>query len=158
MREVVYLFSDKKKKYFFTSLIKLRIGQKYSHVAMLVEGRVYQASLGGVNKVTLNDFLKENKIIKSALTSLSDKAYRYMDKQLGKKYSVLGALASTFWILRKLGLGNNKDKSFICSEYAFRTHEEDHGHAVNSDYVDPRDLEKLLSNEGIKIKDGLNRL
>ena len=155
MREVIYLFSDKKKKMIFPSLIKWRIGINYSHVAMLVEGKIFQASLGGVNTMSFTDFKADNHIIMSAKTHLSDKAYSYMRAQLGKRYSVLGALAATFRLLRWLRLGDNGDRTYICSEYAYRTHSQDHQHSVNSDYVDPADFERLLEKEGVKLKPGL---
>lgn len=169
-REVIYLWTFPKYPTIASRSIRWRLGTPYSHVAIAVyirrldDYRVYQASNGDINTVLLENFLKHNHVIKSCTDSMNEESYtktiRYMERQTGKKYGVMTALAATFEFARKMGIGNDDDTRFICSEYAFRTRQQYKElcpkHNVDSDYVEPKMLEEIMLEDGLDIKDGLN--
>ena len=168
-KEIVYLFT-KPKAWFkpFSWLIKWRIGRPYSHVAVAVylkaigDYKVYQASNGDVNTVMLQNFVKYTDVVYSVSKKMEKtpwlNAVRYMEMQTGKKYNLLGALASTLGWARKLNIGNDGDKSFFCSEYAYQAFQIASGNNDNldSDYIDPADFELLIiDNYDLELKNGL---
>lgn len=152
---MIFLFTYPKKPKFFSWLIKFRLRTKYSHVAISsnLTNSVYQASHGIVHKLDMVDFLRSNNVIFAKEMPMSseeiNRGLLFLEKQIGKLYSVFGALASTYKILRIFGIGKNGDKRFICSELAHRALEEslqkDLSHAkINDDYVDPKLFEQIL--------------
>lgn len=163
MKEIIYIWTYPKKPSIFSKLIRWRIGADYSHVAIAVwirtlgDFRIYQASRGDINTVLYSNFKKHNRIKKSCRVQISKddwvKTIRYMEQQTGKKYSILGALAATVKFLRNKGIGDNDDKAFICSEYAYRTHAQyKSGHDANADYIEPAQFEKILRQESYRIQ------
>lgn len=151
-----YLFTYPKKFRPTSWLIKTVLGTKYSHVVTVVNTGpietydVYQASHGDCNLVELENFLAKNHVIKSRSIKLTRDEYirtiRFLKLQCGKKYSYIGAIASAFKPFRRLGLGNDGDKTFICSEYALRGLEEGLNRNIqrNDDWVEPKLFEQLL--------------
>lgn len=151
----------------FAWIIKKRLGTSFSHVCFVIDTgprvqvlEVYQASKGRVWSITLERFLEENRIIKERTLQMNEEQFfrmlRYLKNQLGKKYSSTGAIASTFSILRKIGLGRNGDESFICSELVVRAIEEGFGLDIDfssyrrdsDDYVDPLVFERWMDDHG----------
>jgi hypothetical protein len=162
MKEVIYLWTYPKKPSIFSKIIKWRIKADYSHVCIatyiktLEDFRIYQASHGDVNTVLYQNFKKHNHIVKSCRVQISiddwKKTVRYMEKQTGKKYSIIGAIASTFKFFRERKIGDNDDKAFICSEYAYRTHAQyKMCHNENADYIEPKQFENIMRKENYKI-------
>jgi hypothetical protein len=160
--ETVRVALTTKKKWKWNSeLIKWRLGTTYSHACVILHDEtldlhdVYQASHGQVHSIDLEVFKEENDLVKVYHFDLDPdqfrRAHTWLKKQRGRKYSVIGAIASTFSFLRKLGLGKDGDREFICSEYAFRFLEVAFGTEIraqgrkNDDYVDPLILEGVLA-------------
>jgi hypothetical protein len=165
-KELVYLWTYPKKPGLFSKIIKWRIKSNYSHVAIatyigtLEDYRIYQASSGDINTVLLQNFKKHNNLVKSCKVGMTreewKKAVVYMERQTGKRYSIFGAIASTFKFLRDKGIGDNDDQAFICSEYAYRTHAQiDSEFDENADYIEPKQFEEILSKKH-KIEEGFN--
>ena len=167
-REMVYLWTYPKKPNLLSRLIRRRIKATYSHVAIAVyvppidEYRVYQASHGDVNCILLRNFVKRNHIMFSCEVQYEKATWytklKYLEHQTGKKYSIWGAVAATVPLFKRLGMGDNDDMSFICSELAYRTYVEGEDHQgcshddLNADYVEPREYEKLMRDEGHSIQ------
>jgi hypothetical protein len=160
-RGFLYLWTYPKKPSITSRLIRHRLGTPYSHVAVATyiktvdDYRVYQASHGDVNSVLLKNFLKYNDVIFSCEFSHPKELFvekiKFLEQQTGKKYSVWGALASTFSWLRKKKVGDDGDESFICSEYAYRAYVT--GEA--SDYVEPELFMSILKKDERIIEKGL---
>lgn len=174
-RYLTLLFTTPKKTNIFSSIIKWRLGTKYSHVCGVVSTGpiglfdLYQASNGDVNAIELENFLEKNKVIQTCRICFDDKndyytLIRFLKKQLGKSYSMMGAIASTFPSLRFLGFGKDGDSEFMCSEYMARGLEmteilniDDYKKGRGSaDYVDPKFFETMLINAGFDIYMGLH--
>lgn len=151
-----YLFTYPRRFRLFSWIIKTVLGTKYSHVVTVVSSGpietydVYQASNGDCNMIELENFLEGNKIIKTRSIKLSREEYiktiRFLKLQCGKKYSYIGAVASAFKPFRLLGLGDDGDKTFICSELSLRGLEEGLGVNIqrHDDWVEPKIFESLL--------------
>lgn len=155
-----------------SKIIKARLNTDYSHVCGVVSTGpiglfdVYEASHGNVHGVDLTEFLKKNKVIKTCRIKFSNREdyyslIRYLKKQRGKDYSEWGAVASTFKCLRKLGIGDNGDDKFICSEYMARALEEAYGMDYSymrrdTDYIDPAFFEKILKQMKHQFYNGLH--
>lgn len=152
-------------------IIKKRLGTDYSHVCAVVSTGpidlfdVYQASHGNVHGIDLTEFLKKNKVIKTCRIKVDKEDYykiiRYLKKQRGKDYNEWAALAATYPLLRKLGIGRDGDDAFICSEYTARALEQvdafDYGpYRKHVDYVDPKVFELLLEENDFKIYTGFH--
>jgi hypothetical protein len=171
-RFLTLLFTYPKHPKITSKIIKWRLKTKYSHVAGVVSTGpiglydVYQASGGNVHGLDLCEFLNKNKVIKTCRISFDDKEdyyalIRYLKRQRGKDYSIWAAIASTFPLMRKLGIGLDGDNKFICSEYMARALEEtkdfDYGeHRKNADYVDPEIFEQMLIDLDHTIYEGLH--
>ena len=160
--KISFLFTFPKNPKWTSHLIRKVIGTDYSHVVTVVPTGpvgtldVYQASNGDCNLVELNNFLEYNHVIKKVNIDIEKEPLlnmvRFLKKQCGKKYSVLGAIAAGLPYVRKFGWGKDGDKSFICSELSLRGLEEAYGVQIfrNDDWVDPEAFEQLLD----RIKKG----
>lgn len=167
MRKIHYLFSFPKDPQVASRVIKWRLKTDYSHVCMAVEVpelntyRVYQASHGWVNTVSLDSFTKKNHIIKSCSivseNSFFLKALGWMERQTGKRYGIWTALAMTFELGRKLRIGDDDDAKFVCSELAYQCYlrQTNRKTNLNPDYVDPYDFEELLRLDGHTVRKGM---
>lgn len=146
-------------------IIKKRLGTNYSHVAVKVRDletdlhEIYQASHGMVHSIEHDNFVAQNHILRSFKINADEFAMirllTFLKKQEGKSYSEFGAIACTVKLFRDIGIGQDGDKEFICSEYGMRALEELVGKKLNvfglkSDYVDPEDFELFL--EKFKIQ------
>lgn len=142
-----------------SEIIKWRLGTEYSHVAIATYSKffdaweVYQASHGFVHSGQLPNFLKINKVVKqyrfSVTSEENKKVISYLKSKTFLGYSEWGALASTVPCLRSVGMGNDGDAEFICSEYVCRAIEQIRGldyskHRSSADYVDPKIFERIL--------------
>lgn len=132
--------------------IKQRKLCPYSHNFQLLEGGyVYQASHGEVNKVRLEDFLKDNKIVSIESFPVEDHTYDrvqgFLTLILGRKYgwaSIVGIALNELFGIK--WVGDDGGKRFICSEIGFKMLME-MGYEFDSDiipdFVDPAMLREL---------------
>lgn len=170
-RVLSFLFTEKINFAPASDIIKWRLGTNYSHVCGVVSTGpiglfdLYEASHGNVHDIDLVEFLKKNKVVKTCRIQMDKESYyeviRYLKKQRGKDYSEAAAIASTFKILRSLGIGKNGDGKFICSEYMARAYEQigDIDYSKNrkfADYIDPLLFEKELVSDGHIFHEGLH--
>lgn len=158
MKSVRVALTSKKKKSLKSWLIQWRMGVNYSHACVITKDEqydlydVYQASYGQVHEVGLDVFKEENNLVKVFYLEMTEEQHHrgmmWLKKQRGRKYSFWGLIACTFQVLRKLKIGRDGDKEFICSEYAFRYLEVCFDVQLSKkadDYITPSDLENLLS-------------
>lgn len=170
-RYLTLLFTYPKKFRPASLVIKSRLGTDYSHVCAVVSTGpiglfdVYQASHGNVHGLDLCEFLKKNNVIKTCRIKADKEGYykiiRYLKKQRGKDYNEWAAIASTVPILRAMGIGEDGDNAFICSEYTARALEQvdafEYGkYRDHVDYVDPKIFEKVLVDNGFRFYPGLH--
>lgn len=125
------------------------MGKDYSHstrkfVVAGVEMVIEASILGGVHISTLEDFLKENKIVAQyeVPRHLRKSSLAFCLKQDGKKYDILSLFAIAF----KAKFYNNGDNAYQCSEMLGRSL----GIEGNLDLFTVHDLEKHLKMLGEK--------
>jgi hypothetical protein len=126
-------------------LIKLYQGTKFSHIAIVKDDLVFQASHGYVNCTYIDNFLAENKIITSFEVDDSMVDMDFVKRQLGKPYGKMQLVEIGFKFITGIKiLKNNNNDQFICSEYV--------GKALKLDWVNdlttPLEVAKYL--ESIK--------
>lgn len=109
-------------------LIKFYQKTDFSHVLIIDEDLVYQASHGLVNCTYIDNFLAENKIINMYEIDDSLVDMLFVKQQLGKKYSYkqIINIATKFLFGVKI-FRKNDNSQFICSEYV--------GKALRLDWV-----------------------
>lgn len=155
--EVIYNSPDLKVRIASSRPIEPKVGSDiimwaqntdYSHVLIIINDMVFQASHGYVNAVTLRHFLSENKIIHKIEIKKEECDFDYLFNSLGKKYGYkqLVKIAEKYILLIKLRLirkykyKDNGDSSLICSEYVGKFLKLDW---VN-DLTDPQDIISYL--------------
>lgn len=141
------------KKTIFSWLIRLYQGTKYSHAYIRIETNghnlVLDATIKGVTIRNYEDFDKKNKIIKEKRL---DSKYLNIEQLssivvpfLGKSYGYLTILGILFKNIGIKGIGQDGNKTFICSELVARVLERyiglDHG---KFDYMTPKHIEILM--------------
>ena len=121
------------------ALIKIYQHTEFSHVAIIKDKLVYQASHGFVNCTHIDNFLADNVIYDSfeVEESLVDMDFVY--RQLGKKYSYLQILEIAIEYFTKIKIRIKNDR-FICSEFV--------GKALRLPWVDdhtsPKEIAEYL--------------
>lgn len=123
-------------------------GTEYSHVLLIKDDMVYQASHGWVNCMYLDNFTKENKIVDVYIVPDDKVDFEYAKRQIGKKYSLFQLFKIGLKYLTGIKLSHNGDKRFICSEYVGKCLKL----AWVNDYTDPREIVKYLSSENYSKK------
>jgi hypothetical protein len=126
----------------------------YSHVLIIINDMVFQASHGFVNATSMENFLKENLIVNKIEIEKEKCDFKYLFLTLGNKYGYnqLIKIATKYILLTKLKIlkrfkaKDNGNKFLICSEYVGRFLMLDW---VN-DFTDPEDIITYL--ETIKRK------
>jgi hypothetical protein len=120
--------SSPKKFKIGAALIKFYQNTSFSHVLIIKDDLVYQASHGFVNCMHMDNFLVENEIIHQYEISDESVDFEFVKKQLGKPYSYKQILniATKFLIGIKL-FSKNDNSQFICSEFV--------GKALKLDWV-----------------------
>lgn len=112
----------------------------FSHVLIIKDDLVFQASHGYVNCTYIETFLLENKIISKYQVCDSDVDFDFVKKQLGKKYSLFQLIMIPLCKWFKFSWNKDKDSKFICSEYV--------GKALKLDWVTdlttPQDIDNYL--------------
>lgn len=111
-----------------SEVIKFYQKTKFSHVLIIVNDVVFQASHGRVNAFHITEFLSENKIIDSIEIDHKECDFEFMFKTLGRKYgfiqlykiSVKYLLLTKIKIIKNFKYKDNGDKYLICSEYVGR--------------------------------------
>lgn len=122
-------------------IIKWYQGTEFSHVLILEEDLVYQASHGFVNCWHIEVFMEQNNMI--TVYEIPDSAVdmEYVKSQLGRKYSVMQILKIAVYALTHFKFKkDNGNKSFICSELV--------GKALRlpwvNDYTTPEEIDDYL--------------
>lgn len=109
-------------------LIRKYQGTSFSHVAMVREYLVFQASNGMVNCTHLEVFLENHKVITTYNIPDSSIDMDFVYKQLGKQYSTIQIVEIAIKYLTGIKiLINNNNGKFICSEFV--------GKALKLDWV-----------------------
>lgn len=109
-------------------LIMLYQNTAFSHVAIIKDNLVFQASRGCVNCVHIEYFLYNNEIIQEFEIPEEMLDMDFVYRQLGKAYSVLQVLEIAFKYFTGIHiLINNGSEKFICSEFV--------GKALRLDWV-----------------------
>lgn len=97
----------------------------YSHVLVIINDMVFQASHGYANAVTMSHFLSENLIVSVIEIDKEKCDLDFLFSNLGKKYGYMQIIeiAVKFILLTKLRIlrgfkyKDNGNQSLICSEY-----------------------------------------
>ena len=118
--------SAPKKKAIGSEIIKWYQGTEYSHILIIINDMIFQATHARVNIVPFLDFEKDHKIINRIEVQKEKCDFKFLFDSLGKKYGFAQILkiAIKFIILSKLRLvksfkyKDNKSQTLICSEYA----------------------------------------
>lgn len=133
----------------------------YSHCFILYtcpvtgEGVVAQASHGYVNLVNLEIFKKDNVIVKEYELQVPDsealEIFKFIFKSLGKSYSGLQLLLILVKEVFRFEIKSyNRDKYYICSEYAARICSLlNVAVPTELDYLRPTDLDSILTKAGV---------
>lgn len=127
--EITIAFSYPIKFKIGAKIISLFMNKPYSHVLIYWKSKslnrvlVYQASHGNVHFIELNNFLKENKIIKEFKLEITETQYTQLIKQAidlaGEPYDLKGVLLLGYYkILNKIGISIDikESKGYFCSE------------------------------------------
>lgn len=99
-------------------LIKKYQKTEFSHVLIIKDDLVFQASHGCVNSTYLDTFLEDNKIIHEY--NLNDNLidFDFVKKQLGKKYGIKQIInISLLYLLGIRIFSYDNNQRFICSEF-----------------------------------------
>lgn len=110
---------------FFSWAVRTVTSKSYSHVAVGIDGYVYEAVLGGVRKISVYDFAKHNVIVDAARIEVDRPAVlARATEKIGRTYDV----PALFWFLimltaqrfnMQLRPMRINPKWFICSEYVW---------------------------------------
>jgi len=122
-------------------LIKFYQKTEFSHVAIIKDDLVFQASHGFVNCTHIDNFLAENEVIQMYEVNENDVDMNFVYKQLGKKYSYSQIIEiSIEYVLGVKITFDSKNQKFICSEFV--------GKALKLDWVNdhttPLQIDKYL--------------
>jgi len=131
-----------------SNLIMMAQNTDYSHVLVIINDMVFQASHGYANSTSMENFLKENMIVNRIEIRKESCDLKYLFSTLGNKYAYiqLFKIALKFLNFTRLRLVNrfvkkdNGNSQVICSEYVGRFLMLDW---VN-DLTDPEDIIKYL--------------
>ena len=124
-------------------LIKFYQKTEYSHILIIDNDLVYQASNGDVNCMHIDVFLENNNIIDVLEVEDHLVDMDFVKKQLGRKYAFLQlANIATRYLLGIKLFKNDGNQKFICSELV--------GKALHLDWVNdqtnPRQVFEYLKN------------
>lgn len=157
-------FSRAKSKYkVLSTAIQAINNRDYSHCYLRYEclttgvPLIAQASHGYVNLVSLEIFKQDNVIVKEYILTVPEhkviELFTFICKSLGTPYSKTQLLLLMIKELLHFQIPSyNKDKYYICSEYAARICAF-LGVPVPEylDYVRPTDMDKILENAGVPL-------
>lgn len=162
--EVVISFSYPKKFKIGAKLISLFINRPYSHVLIhwysksLDRTLVYQASHGQVHFIEMQNFLKDNDIVKSYKVNLLDDQYNELIRRCvdlaGQPYATMELLKlSIHEILAKVNIkcDFNDTKGYICSELMADILETMYGKVFKKpkNQITPSDIDDFLGKKSI---------
>ncbi|MCP4267026.1 MAG: hypothetical protein GY777_15890 [Candidatus Brocadiaceae bacterium] len=146
MKEVSLLFSRPVKFNWISALIMRYLGTPYSHVAVEVkidslgESIVYEATWWGIVCKGKARWIEKNITVHEKKFRFPKEDYRaiqkYCIRQLGKPYGFRNFLA----LITNYKCVTDGEKSFICSELAYRVISKKIDIGKDPDYVTPRDL------------------
>lgn len=111
-----------------SNLIMWSQNTNYSHVIIIINDMVFQASHGFVNATSMENFLKENIVVDKLEIEKHKCDFKYLFLTLGNRYGYkqLFKIAFKYIVLTKLKIMNkfkykdNGNKYLICSEYVGR--------------------------------------
>lgn len=109
--------SSPKKWMIGAEAIKFYQGTEFSHVLIIKEDLVYQASHGLVHAAHIDNFLENNRIVDVYEVPDLEIDMHFIHKQLGKKYSTTQVILLPILKLVKAKWSGNGDQKFICSEF-----------------------------------------
>mgnify|MGYP000644984026 CR=1 FL=1 len=118
----------------------IRIYQKttFSHVAIISDNLVFQASHGMVNCTHIDVFNQNNTILDTFNVNPEILDMEYVYKQLGKPYSYFQVLRIALKFLTGIKISReNGDSQFICSEFV--------GKALKLDWVNDSTTPKEIA-------------
>jgi len=112
----------------------------FSHVLIIKDDLVYQASHGLVHAAHMDNFIVDNKIIDRYDIPDSVVDMEFIHKQLGKKYGTMQVILIPLLKFIKAKWSGNGNEKFICSEFV--------GKALRLDWVGelttPKEIDKYL--------------
>lgn len=132
-------------------IIKKYQRTEFSHVLIIKDDLVYQASNGLVHACHVDVFHEENKIINLYEVEDIRINFDYVKRQLGKKYGYFQLFKIALNVIFGLVLPSNGDKKLICSELVSRALG-----MPTTDYTTPLDVDKVLKKISINNKWGKN--
>lgn len=110
----------------------------FSHVLIIDEDLVYQASHGMVNCTYIDNFLNANKIVNFYEVDDNTIDMDFVKRQLGKKYGTMQLIAIPLAKYFKIKIKGNNDQKFICSEFV--------GKALKLEWVNDLTTPKEIDN------------
>jgi len=115
---MIVITSSPKKWKIGAELIKFYQKTNFSHVAIIKDDLVFQASHGSVNCTHIDVFLTDNMVIDRFYVPDESVDMDFVKHQLGKKYSMLqiAQIAIAYLTGIKITISNG-DQRFICSEF-----------------------------------------
>jgi len=126
--------------------IKFYQKTNFSHVLIIKDDLVYQASHGLVHSAYIDNFLLGNKIINFYEVPDNIVDMEFVHKQLGKEYSIEQLILLPILRLVKAKWSGNGDQKFICSEFV--------GKALKLDWVGelttPKEIDDYLRQTWLK--------
>lgn len=137
-----------------SSAVKFAQGTEYSHVCVVFNDSVFQASFGkGVYLQDRKEFRRLNRTVKSFTVEIEESMfYSYIESVLGKPYSATQALGLGLKVvLSRFGINisnpvRNKSESYVCSEVvADILSLVGIKYSISIDSVSPPDIFKSLS-------------
>lgn len=110
--------SSPKKWKIGAEIIKLYQKTDFSHILIIKDDLVFQASNGLVNCMYIDEFLLHNKITSVFEVSSESIDFEFVKKQLGKEYGTIQLINIATRILFDIRIfKKDDDQKFICSEF-----------------------------------------
>ena len=98
-------------------IIKFYQNTEFSHVLIIKDDLVFQASHGYVNCNHIDIFLDENEIVSFYEVPDESIDFDFVKKQLGKKYGTFQLIMIPICSFLKMKWNGDDNNRFICSEY-----------------------------------------
>lgn len=119
-------------------------GTEYSHVLIIINDMVFQASHSGIENIPLSLFVSDNIIVNKIEVEKEKIDFEYLFYNLGKPYGYMQLFKITLKylfmtklkILKGVGIKDQSAKSLICSQYVGKAL----GLSWVNDYTDPEDI------------------
>ncbi len=124
-----------------SAIIKLYQNTRFSHVLIIKDNFVYEASHGNVHKINLNEWEKTNEVMHKYIIPIDQVDMEYAESCVGIKYGYMQIARITVKYFSGILINkDNKDGRLICSEFV--------GRALRipwvNDYTSPGEIKKYL--------------